>query len=310
MSKYTTEVRYLCESLTDLGESVGFNSLEDKRIPDPNNPENYIIVEGVLSKAASKIFDFDFPIFDENYRIILEKKILRHYYTREICEETYGLWKLRLCDKLNIIMPYYNQMYESELLEFNPFYDVNYKRTHKGNQSDLSKRNETSKHGRTNTSVKANDQSVTSEGGNTGSISNASRGESNENSENLNLFSATPQGSVSRLDFDTNGYLTDARKINENNSVSNSQNSVTQSNVKNNEKTNTENRTSANENEVGENNVNSSNNKISFDEYVDEVIGKQSYENNSSLLKQFRETFLNIDSMIIEELSDLFFGLW
>ena len=30
----------------------------------------------------------------------------------------------------------------------------------------------------------------------------------------------------------------------------------------------------------------------------------------SELLEEFRRTFLNIDAMVIEELSDLFFGLW
>ena len=30
----------------------------------------------------------------------------------------------------------------------------------------------------------------------------------------------------------------------------------------------------------------------------------------AKMLKEFRETFLNIDMMVIESLSDLFFGLW
>ena len=93
MSKYTTEVRFLCESEAGLINSEGFNSIAT-----------------VLTEAAPKIFNFDFPIFDETYRTPLEVKILRHYYTREICEETVGLWKLRLQDKLNMIMPYYKRM--------------------------------------------------------------------------------------------------------------------------------------------------------------------------------------------------------
>ena len=114
MSKFTTEVRFVCETAAGLNSSKGFNSLED-----------------TLTAAAPKVFDFDFPIFDENYRLVLEKKILRHYYTREIGEETVGLWKLRLNTRLNEIMPYYNKLYESELLEFNPFYDTDYTRTGK-----------------------------------------------------------------------------------------------------------------------------------------------------------------------------------
>ena len=115
MSKYTTEVRFICETEAGYTESKGFNSIDN-----------------ILDIAAPKIFNFDFPIFDENYRLPLEKKILRHYYTREISEETVGLWKLRLQDRLCMIMPYYNKLYESELLEFNPLYDVDYTRQHTG----------------------------------------------------------------------------------------------------------------------------------------------------------------------------------
>lgn len=115
MSKYTTEVRFICETEAGYMESKGFNS-----------------IDSILDIAAPKIFNFDFPIFDEEYRLPLEKKILRHYYTREISEETVGLWKLRLQDRLCMIMPYYNQLYKSELLEFNPLYDVDLTKTHTG----------------------------------------------------------------------------------------------------------------------------------------------------------------------------------
>lgn len=112
MSKYTTQIRYICESLLDATESAEY----------PN-------VEQEIRETWDKIFDFDFPIFDENYRQALCTKILRHFWTREIGQETYGAWKLRLSIKLNDIMPYYNQLYKSELYEFNPMYDSEYTRS-------------------------------------------------------------------------------------------------------------------------------------------------------------------------------------
>lgn len=108
MSKYTTEVRFICETEYGLTKSVGYKSVNE-----------------ILTTVAPKIFDFDFPIFDEEYRLTLETKILKHFYTREIGAETYGLWKLWLDRKLNEIMPYYNKLYKSELLEFNPLYTHN-----------------------------------------------------------------------------------------------------------------------------------------------------------------------------------------
>lgn len=91
-----------------------------------NKPLGYEDVDTVVAQVAPKIFNFNFPIFDENYRLPLEKKILKHYYTRELCEETYGLWKLRLNSRMNEIMPYYNKLYESELIKYNPLEDTDY----------------------------------------------------------------------------------------------------------------------------------------------------------------------------------------
>lgn len=108
MSNFTTEVRFICESLNGVS-SEGYSGLEN-----------------ILNVAAPLVFDFDFPIYDESYRLVLEKKILRHYYTREIAEETVGLWKLRLDARMNDIMPYYNQLYESTLIKYNPLYNVDY----------------------------------------------------------------------------------------------------------------------------------------------------------------------------------------
>lgn len=103
MSKYTTELRYICENYASLNESKGYNDIET-----------------VLDNSWDKVFDFPFPVFNEEYREDLCKKILRHYYTREICEETVGLWKLRLNSRMNEIMPYYNKLYNSELISIQP----------------------------------------------------------------------------------------------------------------------------------------------------------------------------------------------
>lgn len=105
MSYYTTEVRYLCESMTDV-PLENFDNLKGVRR-----------IDAIIDSSKGNIFDFEYPIFDEAYRGVLEKKILRHYYTREIGQETFGLFQLFLSDKMNEIMPYYNQLYESELLK-------------------------------------------------------------------------------------------------------------------------------------------------------------------------------------------------
>lgn len=254
MSKYTTEVRYICEVSSGLNESVGYSKIED-----------------VITGAIPKIFDFDFPIFDESYRSVLERKILKHFYTREICEETVGLWKLRLNTRLNEIMPYYNKLYKSELLDFNPLYTDNLKRER---TTKLNSKRETDNNGEVNTTNNYN--SHESESGTT-------------NNNGSNLYSDTPQGSLSGVESGT--YLTNARKTNDTTTSS----------------SNTSNDSSANGKVV--NSENGSDDFNSTEDFLESVSGYAGV-NASDLLKKYRETFLNIDMMIIDNLEDLFFQLW
>ena len=253
MSKYTSEIRFICESKIGLSSSLGYNSVND-----------------IVKQAAPIIFNFDFPIFDENYRQVLCRKILKHYYTREIAHETVGRWKLALNAKLNEIMPYYNQLYKSELLEFNPFYDVDLTRSREGSGTS----NRTSNNTETNS----------------GTSKNVSSGSGTSNTDTLNRFSDTPQNSMDTQGIADSVPLTTVTKVNEDNTTTNeSTDTLTRDDSK------TEN---------GTENINNT------DKYIETVKGKQGTENYSSLLKKFRETFLNIDMMIIEDCSDCFFTLW
>lgn len=253
MSKYTTEVRFICENSAGLSKSEGADN-----------------VDSILDKCWNKVFNFDFPIFDENYRQVLCRKILKHYYTREIAHETVGRWKLALNAKLNEIMPYYNQLYKSELLEFNPFYDVDLTRSREGSGTS----NRTSNNTETNS----------------GTSKNVSSGSGTSNTDTLNRFSDTPQNSMDTQGIADSVPLTTVTKVNEDNTTTN-------------ESTDTLTR---NDNKTGSGTENINN----TDKYIETVRGKQGTENYSSLLKKFRETFLNIDMMIIEDCSDCFFTLW
>lgn len=62
-------------------------------------------------------FDFqmtNYPIFDESYRETLNNNILHHYYENEIGFETASLFRFYLNQKLNEIMPYYNELYKAQ----------------------------------------------------------------------------------------------------------------------------------------------------------------------------------------------------
>ena len=43
---------------------------------------------------------------------------------------------------------------------------------------------------------------------------------------------------------------------------------------------------------------------------METVKGKQGTQSYASLIMEFRETFLNIDMMVIEDLGELFMNIW
>lgn len=263
MSKYTTEVRFICENACGYTESKGAD-----------------LVDTIVSKSWNKIFTNKFPIYDEKYRPILCQKILKHYYLREIGCETVGIWKMWLNERMEMIMPLYNQLYKSALIEFNPLYDVDLNTTgnKKTDYDETTTGNSDSDYTRTDNLKSKRTDNLTNE------------------SDNLtyNLFSNTPQGALNGVDNEK--YLTDARKITEHNITENTgtqdvDNTGTQKNV-------------------GIETINGTKDFNNLDEYAEHVVGKTSGKSYSLMLNEFRSTFLNIDQMICDELEDLFFGLW
>ena len=76
-----------------------------------------------LRKIPKNEYDLalaNYPIYDEPYRPNLNDKIYQHYYMREIGAETIDMFLFFLRRKMNEIMPYYNQLYESAKLKFDP----------------------------------------------------------------------------------------------------------------------------------------------------------------------------------------------
>lgn len=299
MSKYTVELRYICETMAGLEASVGGDD-----------------VDQVIQNAIPSIFNFSFPIFDESYRNVLETKILMHYYTREIAHETVGLWKLKLKTKLNEIMPYYNQLYKSELLDFNPLYDVDITRTHVKDSSgtrDTDENRDTESTGNIeNTSNRSKDSETITNNRIQNQNDSTDDGTINRTSNNTDKYSETPQGSITDLAQDK--YLTNARLVIESeNTATHGTNSTTQNGT-------TDGDTTVNENENNESTTDTKNNSSTnrtektnltdTETYLERVQGKQGSGDYSEMLLKFRNTFLNIDMMVINELEDLFFQLW
>lgn len=185
MAKYTTEVRTICEAYAGEQCQVGYSRIDE-----------------VIQKSLPKIFDFNFPIFDEAYRNVLETKIIKHYFTREIGEETVSLWKYRLNVKLNEIMPKYNKMYIWINENSNVLFE-NYRMNTDGDRSA---------EGQTSGTTKGTDKTTAT-----------------DKSTDYSLFSDTPQGSLNGVNSEN--YLTNATKnTSDSSTVSNGESSVNSTN--------------------------------------------------------------------------------
>lgn len=267
MSHYTTELRFVCEKFAGLDESVGYND-----------------VNRIIENSRSRLFNFDFPIYDESYRSVLETKIIKHYYTQEIGFETVGLFQHKLDMRMNEIMPYYNELYASAALEFNPLYDVDITETHEGSgeKTGLNTISETSTLDKTT----EKERTVGDDNTETGTGSNT----------NYNLYSQTPQGGLTGVDNEE--YLTDARKITDSNTYTATDNRDIEESE------------TITEDEDGTKNRTTNDSLSTTDEYIRTIRGKRGGASYAKMIMEYRKTLLNIDMMIIKELANLFMLIW
>ena len=316
MSKYTTEVRYICETYAGLEESGGYDSIDE-----------------IIENSYLKIFNNSkIPMFEgetEAHRAGLLKKILLHYYSREIGYETVGLWKLKLNQKMIEIMPYYNQLYESELIEFDPLKNVDVTKTHEGEYNDDEKvdnlrntENHRAIHTEQDTDVTEN---VTLRHSRTTTQGNDVRtNDILSNGESWSLFSDTPQGGINGIANASNGsvsdnsYLTNATHniaTPDEQSVTQTHGTIVETYNQDGDKIDTtvshaEVETQTTDNANGKITDDNTKNTNGTDEYTNRDIGKIGTETYSEMLNKYRDTFLNIDLMVIKELEPLFMGLW
>lgn len=185
-------------------------------------------------------FDFkmtEYPIFDENYREILNEKILHHYYMDEIGFETAPLFRFYLNTKLNEIMPFYNTLYVTQkaILDSNTLLNnVNITETMDRDTS----------------------------GSNSSSSSSTSK----------NVFNDTPQGKILQQSIDQQDYATN----------------LTQN----------------------QNSVNDSSSLSGTENYIKTVTGNNGGKYNIDILNDIKNNLMNIDMLIINDLRELFMGIY
>lgn len=96
-----------------------------KTLPSSNSLVTITISE--LLEAGFCLFDTEdrYPIWDENHRAELEKKIIDHYMYRQIGFETPGRFKFELNKLMREIMPRYIKIWATTQYKYNPIENYN-----------------------------------------------------------------------------------------------------------------------------------------------------------------------------------------
>jgi hypothetical protein len=244
-----------------------------------------------VTESLPQIFNFQYPIWNDGYRRILEKKIIMHYFNKEIGFETVALWKFYLEERLNLIMPYYNQLYTTIAKEYdwmnNYSMSEDYDKEGSNTNNTNSEANGSNKYEDSNDSnTKTDTHSDTSEKGN----SNLT-----ESDTNKLLKSDLPQANFAGKDYGTN--LDEGEGTREN--VANTHTTFVGDTTVNSTTTSSSNST----------NDTTNNAKIDSIGSDTEKYKRSTKGHNVSLTQlnlEYRNSLINIDKMIIEELYDLF----
>lgn len=253
MSTYTIQLKTLIEGYTQDQENLSHRER--------------------IEIGRKQLFDFPYPIFDEAYKRTFETNLIRTFYSREIGFETEGLFKFNLETWLLVNMSYYNQLYESQNLKFNPLLNV--------------EMNET------NNRKKDRDEKVNQSSNTTGKSTSSSNASSTSSGESFNrdIKSDTPDSRLQLSTEDGKGIIEYASAIDE-----------SKENAKN---TNTGKSDDTTNNDVKSlgNQTNESN---EVEDYISHKVGKVGSTSYSKLVMEYRESFLRIENQIFKELQQLF----
>lgn len=280
MSKYTTELRWVMEQALD---GLGLSHEEAN-----------------WNKCWKVVGLDDYPIYDETHRDALNTKIVRHYYTREIGSETVGRWRMFVRDAMHQVMPYYNQLYESEVkvkgIDFMNDRDLEITQAVEGTeqQTDSGTSSSTSESEQTGEAKTVTDS--------TSDTTNTSHNTSN--STDTNVFSDTPQSEMIPDEIKQMKYASNVT-IDQVDSTADANGT---SNVVGNTTMNATDKSSASGSGTGK--YDNQSNRETTDDLKRHEVGVLS--SRANLLKEWRDNMLNIDYMVVhdKELAECFMMVW
>ena len=218
----------------------------------------------------------------------------------EIGFETEEYFKFQLETWLRINMTYFNKMFESELLEYNPLFNTDF-------TEDSNRKNDKGKKDVRDTTQTANTT------GNTSGVSSSdvtssgtSDGTGTQDNFNRKLDSDNPDSRLAITVNDGEGSIAYASSIEENteNNASTSHNeSSGESHSDSTDKVDTTTNSTADQNDVLTSDINE------VEDYLNHKVGKAGSVSYPQLVKEYRESLLRIEQTIFSEMRNKLFML-
>jgi hypothetical protein len=222
----------------------------------------------------------DYPIFNEGHRATLNKRIVEHYWYSEIGLETADQFIFQLRVKMNEIMPYYNKMYEAESIKIDPLSTVDTRST-------------------------SSATGTTSDSGTTTQTGDTSSHSSSETDQTQTGTTLTNTDSKSRA---VTQDLPQTRLAGNADYATAAQDNIAATGVKN--RQDGSGRTSVRSEDTGSTTSSGTSKSAGrTDQSSDNrTTGYQGH--TAALIAAWRETFINVDMMIVNELNELFMQIW
>ena len=228
MASYTIEIRKICDLYTREVVESWFKDY---------NLEDYLSLDQIQTIQEKGVWNKD----------KLARKIVDHYFMREIGFETPALFKHFVKVKMQEIMEDYLPVIYSNSIKFDPLVNVDFTEEF---QREIE-----------------------------GSAQNSGSSNSESNSSGLGIVNNTPQTNITKQDLESGVYAS---------SVSQNDNSIS-------DETNTQSQGTSN----------------SLENYIKKTKGNSGVSATAqALIKQYRDIIRAVDREIIENLNDLFMGLY
>lgn len=265
--------------------------------------------------SGVKLWDFEYPSYYQgDEKAAFEQKVIDHFYFRQIGAETVGRFLHYFRRTVREIMPYYIQRYKSvELMddpEIRPLENYNMIEEFSGEGSEDETRSGTT--GGTSSGKETRTGSTGATTKSTGTSSGTGSKSTTESSKDTSVHSDTPQGQLSMtIAADGSATLAYASDLTQQvTNVSGSESSdASESTTQSSETTGTSSETSetsgttsGTSSETGA--------KTSTDTHRLTRRGNIGVTTYAQLLEGYRQTFLNIDMEVINELEICFLGVF